>query len=195
MIAILAGAAVGVATAYWAVDGFGDHGAPTRAYSVGNGVWSGDLAVGSAAANPFTRARIAKRGLLALSREEAIYFFRDRDENGERFRGDCIYKMSGGALPAEWWSVTLYDDDDFLTQNDDNAHSINSFTLADANADWSAMIGSTDQRADALWLSTRNAGAFSLTLRLYQPYREALDNPNAIAYPSIERLHCMGGTK
>ena len=44
------------------------------------------------------------------------------------------------------------------------------------------------------WMSSRNAGAYALTLRLYQPAPEIRENPALAALPSIERLSCGSGS-
>ena len=48
-----------------------------------SGRWSTDPTVGAAAANPWLRATIARVGLLALTKEETVYFNRDVDDDGD----------------------------------------------------------------------------------------------------------------
>ena len=79
------------------------------------------VGAGSVDADPWTRARIALTGLLALTRDQAIYFTTQTDDSGARLREECRYRVTGGAMPARWWSVTVYADDDFLPQNEDDA--------------------------------------------------------------------------
>jgi hypothetical protein len=59
------------------------------------GQWSSDPLVGAKAANPWLRARIARVGLLALSKEETLYFDRTVDEAGNPLREECRYQLSG----------------------------------------------------------------------------------------------------
>jgi hypothetical protein len=152
--------------------------------------WVGNPDIGSSAAGPYTRASIAKMGLLALNREEAIYFHRYVDDRGERLREGCAYSISGGELPARWWSITIYAADNFLPVNGDAAHSIDASRIErQDDSSWTARLAS--ERADAAnWISTRNAGEFDLALRLYNAHESALQNPAAIPYPKVERLAC-----
>ncbi len=99
--------------------------------NVETGSWSSDWTIGSEAANPWVRARVARHGLLALTKDEAVYFTRNRDEDGNRLSEACTYEVSGGDMPALWWSMTLYDGTSFLPRNTDNALS---FDLTDAGA-------------------------------------------------------------
>src|SRR5262244_4012953 len=87
---IVVGAAVGAASA-WAAIEIGQSG-----FGVNYGGWSFNRAAGSVAAGPYSRAIIARYGLLALSSREAIYFTLTRDEHGRPLDESCIYDLRGG---------------------------------------------------------------------------------------------------
>lgn len=157
------------------------------------GGWLSDWTIGSPAANPWTRARVARHGLLALSREEAVYFTRNTDDTGRRLSDACTYRVTGIALPALWWSVTLYDETSFLPRNTDGALSYDR-TAADTarrSDAWSFLIAPQRPDIGEPWVSSRNAGSFDLTLRLYKPSPELIDAPERnLPPPSITRLSC-----
>lgn len=158
--------------------------------------WSSDWTIGSQAANPWTRARVARHGLLALTKEEAVYFTRNTDDAGDRLREACTYKVSGAALPALWWSITLYDGTSFLPRNTDGAPAFG-LTGADAGGTASAwsFIVSANAPPEGSWVSSRAAGSFDLTLRLYKPSPQLIADPEAILdAPRIDKLGCEGGT-
>lgn len=153
--------------------------------------WTSDWTIGSAAANPWTRARVARHGLLALTKDEAVYFTRNTDEAGDRLTEDCRYKVSGGLLPAQWWSVTLYDSTSYLPRNTDNALSYDLTDAATAGSanDWSFTVSPVS--ADGGWVSSRAAGKFDMSLRLYKPSAELIANPEAaLVAPRVEKLGC-----
>jgi hypothetical protein len=157
--------------------------------------WRSDWTIGSASANPWTRARVARHGLLALNKNEAVYFTRGVDDAGERLTEACTYKVSGGGMPAEWWSLTLYNASSFLPDNTDNALSYDLTDAASAGdpADWSFIV--SPQETDGGWVSSRRAGHFDLTLRLYKPRADLIADPEAaLAPPGIEKLGCGGPT-
>lgn len=154
--------------------------------------WSGSSVTGSADADPWTRARVAVAGLLALTREHAIYFTRNTDDSGAWLREDCRYRVSGGAMPARWWSITVYAADNYLPLNNDDALSFDATEVqADAAGRWSAILAPTRPESGA-WASTRQAGAFDITLRLYQPTRQAQADFATVPMPSVTRLDCGG---
>ncbi|MEM9054636.1 MAG: DUF1214 domain-containing protein [Pseudomonadota bacterium] len=159
--------------------------------------WTSDWSIGSQAANPYVRARIARHGLLAMRKEEAVYFTRNQDDQGRRLTEDCTYSVSGGALPAEWWSITLYDSESRLPMNEDNQLSFDKTDAEQsfsASSDWTFEVRVQDP-ADLSqpWVSNRAAGAFDLMLRLYRPSAGMLKSPTTVLEPpSITRVSCDG---
>ena len=185
--ALVAGLALGAASA-WAALTLG-----VSSFSAHYGAWSLNRAAGSTAAGPYTRAIIARYGLLALSSREALYFNLDRDEHGQPLSEGCIYDLTGNALATRWWSVTLYANDSYLARNDDHAASIDA-TRINASDDgvWRARISSV--QGDSInWLSSRNARrGFSLTLRVYNPERDFA--PSEDSLPKLTTLSCAGAS-
>jgi hypothetical protein len=183
--AALVGVCVGAASAWAALEagraGFGEH----------YGAWTHNRAAGSTAAGPYTRAIIAREGLLALSAREALYFNLAEDQDGRPLEESCIYELVGRDLAARWWSVTLYADDAFLAQNSDHAASIDaSYVRVGMDGFWRARVAPV--RGDAAyWISSRAARRnFSLTLRVYNPQRDFRANSDNL--PVLTRVSCAG---
>jgi hypothetical protein len=181
--AIAIGVVLGGASAWGALEigrsGFGEQ----------YGQWSHNRAAGSTAAGPYTRAIIARDGLLALSAREALYFTLTRDDQGDALSESCIYELTGDEFSARWWSVTLYAEDNFLAQNQDHAASIDASHMPGGR--WRERVAPV--RGDApYWISSRSARrAFSLTLRVYVPHRDF--SPSSDALPVLTRVSCAGG--
>lgn len=180
---LVIGLALGAGSAFWALQAGGGN------FTQHMGLWSWSRATGSIDAGPYTRAIIARDGLLALSADEALYLNLYKDENNKPLREDCVYELSGGQIPARWWSVTLYAPDNYLAQNNDGAYSIDSTHVqGDANGQWIARISSVRGEA-AHWISSRAARrGFSLTLRAYN----ADDGfpADASVLPSLRTISC-----
>jgi hypothetical protein len=178
---IAVGLALGAGSAWWALQA--GHGA----FMQHLGQWSWSRTTGSIDAGPYTRAVIARDALLALSADEAIYLNLDRDENGQPLREDCVYELSGGAIPARWWSITLYAPDNYLAQNNDAAYSIDS-THIGGDGQWTARIAPVRGEA-AHWISSRAARrGYSLTLRAYNA-DEGFPG-DASALPALRTVSC-----
>lgn len=186
------GLAAGAVTALYAAGMFGVGAGFSNEINVDG--WKSDWTIGSTAANPWTRARVARHGLLALTKEEAVYFTNGVDADGKRLSEDCTYEVSGSDMPGLWWSVTLYDASSYLPLNKDNALSFDktkAATSGDGGA-WAFTIAAKGPESGN-WVSSQNAGVFDLTLRIYKPTPELIANPeDVLPAPVIKRLSCGG---
>jgi hypothetical protein len=198
-LGLILGIALGVASALW-LAGLWPGMQPLDFGDVEVDGWRSDFAIGSEAADPYVRARVARHGLLALAKSEAVYFTKVTDDEGRRLTEECTYRLTTGAMPAGWWSITLYTADSMLPMNDDDALSINAGqdVVARVGDDIvgrgvSAIVAPRRPEGRGLWISSRNAGQFDLMLRLYMPSEALLADPEGtLEPPSIERLSCEG---
>lgn len=185
LAAALAGLAAGAALSLW------QSGQPFTSTNGGPPAaidgWRTDLDIGSAASGLMVQARTARQGLFAMRRSEAVYYGRADGPDSRPLDPNCTYRISGGPLPAEWWSLTVYDEDHFLVRNTDGAASVNADAPGFRSGEWSATL-SPVRPDEGAWLSTRGAGHFDLTLRLYQPDLGAL--AAGPAFPVIETVGC-----
>ncbi|WP_225907819.1 DUF1214 domain-containing protein [Hyphomonas sediminis] len=186
------GIAAGAASAFYAAGIIGSGASFGDQIDVNS--WKSDWTIGSAAANPWTRARVARHGLLALTKDEAVYFTTATDSDGARLKDDCTYEVSGGEMPGLWWSVTLYDGESYLPRNKDNALSFDKTKAAASGAPdaWSFVIAA-DGPETGNWVSSKAGGAFDLTLRIYKPDLALIEDPEGVLpAPTVKRLACKG---
>ncbi len=183
-IAISGGLLLGLGAA-WAVTGGG-----LRGGSITNGVWSTSLGYGTKATDPLTRAAVARAGLLALPAKETVYWMARTDSTGAPLDGNCRYRLSGPQLDARWWSVTLYDTDGYLVDNDARIWSVNGANVAsDDDGRWRVTI-SPDKPSEGAWLPGAAGQPFHLTLRMYNPGPAFRADPRAAELPTIVREEC-----
>lgn len=162
---------------------------PTGDGRISNGPWQTDLTTGGADANMYTRAGVALGGLLALSKEETIYYTAFRDSEGLTLSDNCDYTLRGYDPATRWWSITPYAADNYLPQNDDDHLSIAQSTVMRApDGRFTIRVSATPKGEN--WVSSRNAGKFSLTLRLYNPRPAVYEVPHSTPLPTIEREGC-----
>lgn len=146
------------------------------------------MLAGNPDANLYTRAAVAANALLALNREETMYFVASRDDAGKPLRSTCSYRVEGVPPKARWWSITVYADDMFLFDASNGHYSLNGTTVRlDAKGQFSLTTGSKDP-GDSFWLPTPGNRTMVLTLRLYNPEPELQASPTSLVAPSIKSL-------
>ena len=154
---------------------------------IGQWVTGTDFGVKSASA--MTRAVIALRGLLALPAHEARYYTTATDDAGRPLEGRCRYRVTGGAIPAKWWSVALYDREGYLVPNAANRYSIGSFSLpASEQGSWAFTIARDRQVGH--WLPSGGIAKFELSVRAYLPLDGGQGNLTAGQLPHVVREDC-----
>lgn len=182
-LALLAAVALGLGSAWWALRGVGHFG-------VAAGPWRASLLAGSADADPYTRARVAIGGLLALNRGETMYYVAATDSQGRPLRSRCSYRVSGPPPPGRWWSVTAYADDFFLFADDQRRYSLNgAAAVLDAQGRFTLVSGPRAPGASGVpWLPTPGDRGLLFTLRVYNPAPALQAEPAGLQPPAIERL-------
>lgn len=154
-----------------------------------NGPWRTGEKVGTADASVATRATVALRGLLALPEREAIYFNAATDSAGRPLQGKCRYTVSGGAMDARWWSLTLYDSKGYLIPNPSSVYSVGSAALSPEEAGkWQIEIAR--KKTGAHWIAMPADQPFELTLRAYHPSPQLLAQRGSVTLPRIDRGEC-----
>ena len=183
LICIVAGLGLGSGAAVWNVR------AGAWGSSVRIGAWTTGTDYGAAEAGAYTRAVVALRGLLALPRREARYYNAALDDGGRPLDGRCHYRVSGGEVGGQWWSLTLYDRDGYLVANPAGVYSVPSIALPPAQLSaWSVTVAPSPQ--PGRWLPTAGLERFELTLRVYLPEGGGGTNLPRERLPRIERLSC-----
>lgn len=154
-----------------------------------NGPWATNTDNGTADASALARARVALYGLLALPAKEAMYFQARTDSDGAPLSGICTYTVSGGALDARWWSITLYQGKGWLVKNAANRWSVGgNAPVRDPQGNWSFTV--SPEKAEGVWLPTGRTLLFDLTLRAYHPHGALLNDPAKAKLPTIKKERC-----
>jgi hypothetical protein len=185
---VVGGIALGIASAWLALKN------PWSAQSLQAGAWKTSTVTGSVDADLHTRARVAVGGLLALSRDETLYYVADHDDAGRPLRSACGYRIEGTPPPARWWSITAYADDFFLFPNEAHRYSLNGGAAhLDSQGHFALLSGPQDPNPPAAatqtyWLPTPGDRGLIFTLRLYNPAPSLVAAPSALVAPSIQHV-------
>ena len=162
--------------------------APWLNPSVQVGPWRVNLHAGSVDADMYTRASVAVNGLLALGRDETMYFIAAYDDGGQALRSNCNYRIQGSAPAARWWSITAYADDMFLFDAPNAHYSLNGdIAKLSSEGVFSFTTGPQEHRG-SYWLPTPGKRGMLLTLRLYNPDPALQAAPQSLVPPKIETV-------
>lgn len=162
--------------------------APFTSSTVSVGAWTGSTLTGSPDADMYTRARVALSGLLALGRDETMYYIATRDDAGRPLRSTCSYRVEGAPPPARWWSMTAYADDYYLFDAPNQQFSLNGTTARLDARGWFVLSTGPAAQPAIHWLPTPGNRGVVLTLRLYNPTPDLQAAPAKLQPPSIRPI-------
>jgi hypothetical protein len=180
---VLVALVIGVGSAVWVIKSF------SATEAIKAGAWTTNPLIGSVQADMYLRAYVARTGLFALSKTEALYYNAFTDEDGEPLRAECDYIIEGGDLPARWWSITAYDKDHFLVPNVLNRYSYNAKNVG-RNEQGRYKIHLSPTPKVQNWLPAPRQGSMSLTLRAYNPAPALAENMGSAELPRIMKVRC-----
>ena len=156
--------------------------------SVANGPWITNLETGGTNADNYVRTLVAITGLLALNKDETLYYTATTDSAGEDLHGNCSYRIEGRDPHARWWSITLYGIDHFLIDNPSNRYAVGQTNVI-RGADGAFVIRLSTVPEPNNWIATSPDG-FDITLRLYNPGETIKANPATAPLPKIVKEAC-----
>ncbi|HSI42433.1 MAG TPA: DUF1214 domain-containing protein [Xanthobacteraceae bacterium] len=184
IITLAIGAAVGLSLTWLAtVSGYGFG-------TVRAGPWRAWPKSGTAEADPYARAALARSGELPLQLADGIAFVARLDDSGRALDGRCNIRLSGLLPQARFWTLTLTDSQGRLIDN-----AAGRYGFASTEVVWSG-DGTLDvalgPRAQAgNWLPTGGRDRLVLTLRLYDaPVGLATRSSDAPEMPSLVTERC-----
>lgn len=154
------------------------------------GGWTAFPEIGTPDADPYSKARVAREGVLALGHAEGLAYVAQRDSAGDPLMRECRYTIEGSAPASRFW--TLYAADQTLSPLPSDRprppaiHSNELVMLPDSSV--AASIGA--RPAAGNWLAVSGAGPMSLVLTLYDPPLGSGSGAADIQLPQILKTGC-----
>jgi hypothetical protein len=174
----------GLGSAYY----FVEHGFAIVAPNTGP--WKTWINAGSMAADPYTRARIARFGELPINSASGLTFVATTDSDGADLSSDCEYEIVARPLAAVWWSIALFDADGELVPNKANRHAFNSQNLT-VLPDGTQRISLAPNARPGHWLPSGADHDLTLVLRMIRPL--SLDQQRqGLAFQSLPAIQKGG---
>jgi hypothetical protein len=160
LFALAVAAAVGLGMTYFALT----RGAAFGALTIGS--WTAWPKTGTADADPYARASVARTGRLPLALGDGVSFTAQADDDGKLLDGRCEVVLSGVTPAARFWTLTLYNLQGELVANAIDRYGFSSREIV-RHADGSFEIVLTPRASAGNWLPTGGVERYTLILRFY----------------------------
>ncbi|ESX80782.1 MULTISPECIES: DUF1214 domain-containing protein [unclassified Mesorhizobium] len=154
------------------------------------GQWTAFPDIGTPTADPYSKARVAREGVLALGQAEGLSFIAERDSGGEQLKRQCAYKIAGGFPTARFW--TLYAADRSLgviETGKPRLAALQSYQVL-READNSVIISVGSRPAPDNWLLTSGAGGMYFVLTFYDTPIASSTGLSDVTLPQIQKVGC-----
>ena len=181
--ALLLALAVGLGSAYLVLNGDPPFGGRRI------GPWSTWPKLGSAGADPYMRAIVARRGDVPLAVGEGLTLTAQTDEGGRDLDAACSYRVGSLTPQARLWTLTLYDRGGNLPVSTLGRNGFTSSEIVRRPDDGFDIVLAKDVQPGN-WLQIPVDGRFTVVLRLYDIPGAAGTNLDPRDLPTIERLAC-----
>ena len=130
------------------------------------GAWTAWPKTGTADADPYARATIARSGVLPTGLGDGVTFIATGDDDGKPFDGRCDVVLSGITPTARYWTLSLYSPSGELVANSVNRFGFTSQEIV-RNSDGTFEITVAPRASAGNWLPTGGIERYQLLLRLY----------------------------
>ncbi|TGQ66828.1 MAG: DUF1214 domain-containing protein [Mesorhizobium sp.] len=154
------------------------------------GQWTAFPDIGTPAADPYSKARVAREGVLALGRAEGLSFVAENDAAGERLKRECTYMIAGDLPTARFW--TLYAADQSLgvvETGKSRLAALQSYGVL-RQPDNSVAISVSSHPMPGNWLLTDGSGRMYFVLTFYDTPIASSTGLSDVSLPRITKVGC-----
>ena len=154
------------------------------------GSWTAYPTMGAPDADPYSKARAARQGLLALGRAEGLAFLATHDATGASLSRRCSYLIEGSTPPARFWTLYVADRSlRMLPLARLRKPALQSLAIL-RNPDNSFVIAVGPEATPGNWLSTGGEGPMVFVLTLYDTPVSGSIGVEDVELPQVLRTGC-----
>jgi hypothetical protein len=182
-VAIAVALGIGIPSAWYAIERgrlFG---------SVTVGGWTAWPQEGSANADPYSLAMLARTGEVPLGAGEGLSFTAEKDAAGADLSGHCTYTITGETPAARLWTLTAYDGAGRLMVNVAHRSGFHSREIV-RGSDGEMLITVAPTVQPGNWLPIGQTDRFKLVLRLYDTPLTTGSQIANLVMPLIRKASC-----
>jgi hypothetical protein len=154
------------------------------------GQWTAFPDIGTPAADPYSKARVAREGVLALGRAEGLSFIAESDAGGDELKRECTYLIEGEFPTARFW--TLYAADESLgviETGKPRPSALQSYEVL-RKPDNSVIISAAHHPMPGNWLLTDGSGRMYFVLTFYDTPIASSTGLSDVSLPRIVKNGC-----
>ncbi len=155
------------------------------------GPWHANRTAGSPAADPYSKARLARTGDLTLGLGEGVAFQARMDTQGRELRRECDYRLEGAYPPARIATLSAFDGTGrpIAVAQGRPSHLVSlNWMRGDDNR---AAIAVGPRAQPGNWLAVEGQGGYVLALTFYDTPISTDIGAAPIAMPFIVRTGCL----
>lgn len=154
------------------------------------GQWTAFPDIGTPEADPYSQARVAREGVLALGRAEGLAFVAERDSGGELLRRECRYTIEGEFPTARFWTLYAADQSlDAIRTGKPRPAALHSYEILWRPGN-SAAISAGNRPAPGNWLLVPGSGTLYFVLTFYDTPIASSTGLSDVRLPRIVREGC-----
>lgn len=154
------------------------------------GPWTAFPDIGTPDADPYSQARIAREGVLALGRAEGLAFVAESDSSGQKLRRECAYTIEGVFPTARFWTLYAADQSlDAIATGKQKPAALHSYEVL-RRADNAARISVSAHPAPGNWLLVNGTGILYFVLTFYDTPIANSTGLSDVTLPGIVKGRC-----
>lgn len=154
------------------------------------GAWAIWFREGTAEADPYTIAHVARQGVLPITSTSGLVFTATRDSGGSHLNGNCTYEIRGNAMPALWWDIAAFKTDGEIMPSKTGRAGFSSANMH-AAPDGSFKVRLSPNVQPGNWIPAERGDKIILRLSILRPLNaDNLLASGAEALPEITLLEC-----
>lgn len=156
------------------------------------GAWNAYPAAGTADADPYSKARAARKAALALGTAEGLPFHARSDSGGRDLQRGCTYRLSGFTPPARFWTLYAATPDlDPIPPREGLPSTLHSREVL-YESDGSVTVTVGPDASPGNWLAVEGRDGLVLVMTLYDTPAASSAGLSDLVMPTLVREGCRG---
>lgn len=151
--------------------------------------WQAWPHAGTAQADPYSRARLARTGEIPLGSGEGLVLLAQTDDSGNPLTSRCDYRIAGQTPPARLWTLSIENAEGRVVTQRGAVAALGSDVLL-RRPDGGFEISLSKNPKPGNWVSTEQALSFRVVMRLYDTAARSATALTTLAMPQILRERC-----